>query len=73
MGMIRLSLLVAMFSEGRLPVILNCAQLSHSPTHWHAETCSGPSEGLPIFPTFLKGSGQGCPLLRASNEHILMG
>src|SRR5438552_17326796 len=28
-----------------------------------------PSEGLPILHTSLKGSGQGCPQLRASNEH----
>ena len=28
-----------------------------------------PGEGLPIFFTSLQGSGQGCPLLRASNEH----
>ena len=30
------------------------------------------NEGLPIPFTSLKGSGQGCPLLRASNEHILI-
>ncbi len=28
-----------------------------------------PGEGLPISHAFLGGSGQGCPLLRASNEH----
>ena len=28
------------------------------------------NEGLLILPTSFKGSGQGCPLLRASNEHI---
>jgi hypothetical protein len=28
-----------------------------------------PGEGLPISYTFLGGSGRGCPLLRASNEH----
>ena len=29
-----------------------------------------PQASLPFLPTSLKGSGQGCPLLRASNEHI---
>ena len=29
-----------------------------------------PGEGLPILITSRQGSGQGCPLLRASNEHI---
>jgi len=28
-------------------------------------------EGLPTPYTYLKGSGRGCPLLRASNEHFL--
>ena len=28
-----------------------------------------PSEGLPVRHTSLQGSGRGCPLLRASNEH----
>src|SRR4029079_1387330 len=28
-----------------------------------------PGEGLPVRHTSLKGSGRGCPLLRASNEH----
>jgi len=28
-----------------------------------------PGEGLPILFTSLQGNGQGCPLLRASNEH----
>jgi hypothetical protein len=30
------------------------------------------NEGHLILSTSLKGSGQGCPLLRASNEHILI-
>ena len=30
---------------------------------------SCPGEGLPISYAFLEGSGRGCPLLRASNEH----
>jgi hypothetical protein len=30
-----------------------------------------PGEGLPISFAFLGGSGRGCPLLRASNEHFL--
>ena len=29
-----------------------------------------PGEGLPILITSRQGSGRGCPLLRASNEHI---
>ena len=32
----------------------------------------GRSENLPTPHTSHKGSGQGCPLLRASNEHILI-
>src|SRR4026207_2593144 len=28
-----------------------------------------PGEGLPVRHTSLQGSGRGCPLLRASNEH----
>ena len=31
-----------------------------------------PGEGLPTFYTFLKGSGQGCPLLRASSDHCFI-
>jgi len=29
-----------------------------------------PNKDIPIPPASLKGSGPGCPLLRASNEHI---
>jgi len=32
----------------------------------------GRSENFPILYTSRKGSGRGCPLLRASNEHILI-
>jgi hypothetical protein len=57
-------------------LISHCARLSHPPTHWHAarlsspksETCHLPCEGLPISYAFIGGSGQGCPLLRASND-----
>ena len=47
----------------------NCAQRSHPPTHWHAETCHLPGRGPSNSLNFYLGSGQGCPLLRASNEH----
>src|SRR5207244_13574686 len=30
----------------------NCAQCSHPPTHWHAETCHLPGRGLSGFPHF---------------------
>ena len=65
-------------------MIFHCAQLYHPPTHWQIFFTRRPSdcfainfpgraispgEGLPILLTSLQGSGQGCPLLRASNEH----
>ena len=50
-------------------LVSDCARRSHPPTHWHAETCQWVGEGLPVRHTSLQGSGRGCPLLRASNEH----
>ena len=65
-------------------MISHCTHLSHPPTHWQIfspalpsdcfaidfpRRAMSPGEGLPNFPTCPRGSGQGCPLLRASNEH----
>src|SRR4026209_536017 len=47
-------------------------QRSHPPNPRHTGTRFVPSKGLPTLIVFLKGSGRGCPLLRASNEHILI-
>jgi hypothetical protein len=47
----------------------NCAQRSHPPTHWHAETCHLPGRGLLVFPTSPSGEQPDCPSLRASDEH----
>ncbi len=37
---------------------LNCAPLSHPPTHWHAETCHHPGRGPSDFQTFPEGVGR---------------
>ena len=39
---------------------------------WRAETRLVPGEGLPTPYTSLKGSGRGCPLLRASSDHCFI-
>src|SRR5437016_11101711 len=37
----------------------NCAQCSHPPTHWHAETCHLPRRGSSSFPHFaLRGAAR---------------
>ena len=59
------SLLGAAWLNPRLRATFSPAQPTGTPRR-----AISPSEGLPILPTSLKGSGQGCPLLRASNEHI---
>ena len=48
--------------------ILDRAHFSRPPTGTSRHAIS-PSKGLPIFLTSRLGGGQGCPLLRASNEH----
>jgi hypothetical protein len=35
-------------------------------------TCARPTRVFRLLILFLRGSGRGCPLLRASNEHILI-
>jgi hypothetical protein len=38
-------------------MVSHCAQLSHPPTHWHAETCHEPGRGPSDFPHFaLRGA-----------------
>jgi hypothetical protein len=37
-----------------------------------SRTCARPTRASRLPTLFLGGSGQGCPLLRASNEHILI-
>src|SRR6185295_9481235 len=56
---------------------LHCARLSHPPYPPIAsqsisrDVAMSPCEGLPNFPTCPRGSGQGCPLLRALDSRHL--
>ncbi len=66
------------------PEHVRCAQLSHLPTGRYFSPAlpsdcfaidfsgrvSSPGEGRPILHTSLKGSGRGCPLLRASSDAL---
>jgi hypothetical protein len=47
----------------------NCAQFLTRPPTGTPRRAICPGEGLPILHTSLKGSGRGCPLLRASSDH----
>jgi len=44
--------------------------LTHPPAGTPRRALS-PGEGFPVRQTSIQGSGRGCPLLRASNEHFL--